>query len=129
LPLYVERDTLPLLRLRYVGDFSDAELSGFFHELEAILALPTRKVCLFDLRAATPGSAEQRQLQGAWIKRHQQALAKGFAAAAIVTDSALIRGAITAVFWISPLPFPSHVAPSLRAAEEWLAPYLKSLSR
>ena len=124
MPLYVDRETLPLLRLRYVGDFSDAELSEFLQKLEAVLAVPGRKVCLFDLSSATAGSAKHRQIQAAWIGKHEQALARGFAAAAIVTDSAIIRGAVTAVFWIRPLPFPTHVTASIASAEAWLRPYL-----
>jgi hypothetical protein len=124
LPLYVDRDTLPLLRLRYVGDYSDAELSEFLHKLDAVLELPGRKVCLFDLREATTGSATQRQLQGGWIVKQEKLLAREFAAAAIVTDSAIIRGAVTAIFWIRPLPFPTKVTATVRSAEEWLAPYL-----
>jgi hypothetical protein len=41
-----------------------------------------------------------------------------------VTDSAIIRGTVTAVFWIKPLPLPTHVASTLGAAERWLAPFL-----
>ena len=124
MPLYVDRETLPLLRLRYVGDYSDAELSQFLSKLEAVLALPGRKACVIDLSSAAAGSATQRQLHTAWIGKHEQALARGFAAAAIVTDNAIIRGTVTAIFWIRPLPFPTRVTATVASAEAWLRSYL-----
>jgi hypothetical protein len=129
LPVYVDRTTLPLLRLRYVGDFSDAELATFLRELEAVLELPGRKVAVFDLTEASAGSATQRQAQAAWIGKYERVLARDFAAAALVTDSAIIRGAVTAIFWIRPLPFPTRVTATVKSAEEWLAPYLSTLGR
>lgn len=124
MPLYVDQQSLPLLRLRYVGDYSDAELTVFLHKLDAILEVPGRKVCLFDLTAAGVGTATQRQTQGKWIAKNEKVLQREFAAAAIVTDSAIIRGAVTAIFWIRPLPFPTQVTATVQSAEEWLAPYL-----
>jgi hypothetical protein len=124
LPLYIDRESLPLLRLRYVGDYRDAELTEFLRKLEAVLELPGRKACLIDLSDATAGSATQRQMQASWISKHEKTLERDFAAAAIVTDSAIIRGTVTAVFWIRPLPFPTKVSATVKIAEEWLAPYL-----
>ena len=128
MPLLVDRSRLPELRLQYVGDYSDAELAVFLEELERVLQMPGRKVCVIDLRQAQPGSARQRQLQAAWIGKNELALSRGFAAAAIVTDSAIIRGTVTAVFWIRPLPFPTRVAATLATAEAWLAPYRAALA-
>ena len=127
MPLYVDRQALPLLLLTYVGNYTDDELLRFFAEIEAVLAMPGRKACLIDLRQATAGTARQRQLQGEWIRKHEDTLKRDFCAAAIVTDSALIRGTVTAVFWIRPLPFPSHVTGTLELAHNWLAPYLAGL--
>jgi hypothetical protein len=127
LPLQVERQTLPLLRLAYIDAYSDLELEQFLRALDAVLDLPGRKACLIDLTRAQAGSAKQRQMQGQWIKAHESVLERDFAAAAIVTDSTIIRGAVTAVFWIRPLPFPSHVAATVENAQAWLAPYLASI--
>ena len=123
----IDRKSLPMLQLRYVGDSSDAELTEFLSGLDELLKLPGRKVCVFDLTRATTGTPRQRQLQGAWIAKNEAALARSFAAAAIVTESAIIRGAVTAIFWIRPLPFPTRVVATLEAAETWLAPYRAAL--
>jgi hypothetical protein len=127
LPLLVDSTELPLLRLSYAGAYTDVELTSFLSALDAILESPGRKACLIDLLAAKPGSAKQRQMQGAWISAHEKELKGGFVAAAIVTDSAIIRGTVTAVFWVHPLPFPTHVAATLQQAGAWLAPYLAKI--
>jgi hypothetical protein len=92
--------------------------------MQATLKLPGRKACLIDLCSAKPGSAKQRNMQAKWIAGNEQAIAREFLAAAIVTDSAIIRGTVTAVFWIKPLPLPTHLAATVEAAEQWLAPFL-----
>lgn len=92
-----------------------------------LLKQPGRKVCLFDLTKATTGTARQRQTQAAWIGKNEEALARDFAAAAIVTDSAIVRGTVTAIFWIRPLPFPTRVVATLEAADAWLSPYRAAL--
>lgn len=116
-----------MLQLRYVGDYSDAELAEFLTGLDMLLKQPGRKVCLFDLTKATTGTARQRQTQAAWIGKNEEALARDFAAAAIVTDSAIVRGTVTAIFWIRPLPFPTRVVATLEAADAWLSPYRAAL--
>jgi stage II sporulation SpoAA-like protein len=128
-PLQVDRSNLPILRLHYIGEYSDAELIEFLNELTSVFALPGKKVCVIDLTHATPGSARQRKLQAEWIQKHEGALEEGFAAAAVVTDSAVIRGTVTAVFWLRPLPIPTHVAATVAAAERWLSPYVVSVRR
>ena len=127
MPLQVDRSDLPILRLHYIGDYTDAELFEFLRELSSLFAMPGKKVCVIDLTHAKPGSARQRKLQAEWIQKHEGALEEGFAAAAVVTDSAVIRGTVTAVFWIRPLPIPTHVAATVAAAERWLTPYVVSV--
>jgi len=117
------------LRLIYAGAYTDAELLQFLSEIDSALKVPGRKACVIDLTAAKAGTARQRGLQGEWIRTNEILLARDFAAAAVVTDSALIRGTVTAVFWIRPLPMPTHVTATVAEAEQWLAPFLSGLSK
>lgn len=128
MPIQLDRSRLPLLRIVYLGEYTDTELAQFLSELEAVLTLPGRKVGLIDLSKAVVSSATQRQQHGEWIARHEQQLRAQFSAAALVCDNPLIRGGITAVFWIRPLPLPSHVAANVQQAEHWLAPYLADIA-
>ena len=127
MPLYVDQSELPLLQLKYVGAYTDEELYQFLREVDGVLGHPGKKLGLVDLVGADPGTARQRRLHAEWISERKGLLARSFAAAAIVTDNALIRGTVTAVFWIAPLPLPTHVAASVARAQEWLAPYMAQL--
>ena len=127
MPLYVDQREMPLLHLRYVGAYSDDELSAFLQQLDAVLAQPGKKAGLVDLSEAAAASARQRRMHAEWIGDRKHLLARDFVAAALVTDNVLVRGTITAIFWIAPLPLPTHVASSVPHAQEWLAPYLARL--
>ena len=129
MPLYVDERELPLLHLKYVGAYSDEELYALLRQVEGVLARPGKKVGIVDLTLADAGTAKQRRVHAEWIGAHKRELAREFAAAAIVTDSALIRGTVTAVFWIAPLPLPTHVAATVERAQEWLLPYLESIRK
>ena len=128
LPLYVDQRALPLLQLRYVGDYSDDELQQFLQQMDAVLKLPGKKAGIVDLSDAVPGTAKQRRVHAEWIADRKPLLQRDFVAAAIVTDSAIIRGTVTAIFWIAPLPLPTHVTASMEQAEGWLEPYLAGLT-
>jgi hypothetical protein len=128
MPLLVDRTHLPELRLSYLGNYSDDELLAFLSELDDVLRVPGRKLCLIDLTGAKPGSARQRQLQAEWIRKNEAALQRDFAAAAIVTDNAIIRGTVTAVFWIRPLPFPTHIVATVPRADAWLTAHRSTLT-
>ena len=129
MPLFVERDALPIVRLKYVGLYSDAELERMLRELNAVLELPGKKVALLDLTKAKGASATQRQVQAQWIGTHDKQLRRDFVAAAIVADSAVIRGIVTAVFWIRPLPLPTEITQTIAKAEAWLAPHIAQLAQ
>jgi hypothetical protein len=127
LPIYVDQSALPVLRLTYAGSYSDTELLQFLSEVDTALKVPGQKVGLIDLTDAKPGSARQRRLQADWIRENEALLVRDVVAAALVTDSAVIRGTVTAVFWIRPLPMPSKIVATLQEAEKWLHSYLEKL--
>lgn len=128
MPLSLDQTALPLVRITYVEEYTDAELEGMLGELDALLQQSGDKVALIDLTKAKPGSAKQRQTHAQWIANQEAVISRKFAAAVIVTDSAIIRGTVTAVFWIRPLPIPTHITATAHQAEAWLAPYLARIA-
>lgn len=124
MPISVDSSKLPLLRIRYDGSFSDDELRDYLGVLDGVLKVAGKKVAIIDLRTAAAASANQRRLQAEWIKRNVDRLKTSFRGAAIITDSALMRGIVTAIFWIHPLPFPTEVVPDLASAQDWVKPHL-----
>lgn len=127
MPVRVDDWRLPLLRISYIGDYSDDELTAYLATLDRIIARPGRKVVLFDLLRATVSPANQRKRQAEWISAKEDVLRRDFAAGAIVLDNALLRGAVTAVFWICPLPLPTQIMSTNESALTWLRPYLDGM--
>lgn len=128
MPLHVDLENLPVLRLTYIGDFTDDELRDFLSAIEEALRLPGRKVAMIDLLRATAATSGQRKRQAQWIGANEPQLGRDFAATVIITDRALMRGIVTAIFWMHPLPHPTQVVASLDAATRWLAPHIAKLS-
>ena len=124
MPVRVDAWRLPLLRISYIGDYSDDELTTYLATLDRIIARPGPKVVLFDLLHATVSPAIQRKRQAEWICANEDVLRRDFAAGAIVLDNALMRGAVTAIFWVSPLPLPTEITSTVEEALAWLHPYL-----
>jgi hypothetical protein len=92
--------------------FADEDNRGLLDHLEALMndALRTSEKLFFitDLtlmREFAP--ALQRQTTGQWIKRTTDLARKTSVGGAQVTPSAVLRGIITAVFWIHPPPTPA----------------------
>jgi hypothetical protein len=124
-PLTIDTSELPLLRIAYLGDFSDGELEQFLAQLSVVVRRPGKKCGLIDLRGATNASARQRKRQARWIRDNVEVLERDVSAAVIVTDSAIMRGIVTAIFWIRPLPCPTQIEPTLVRGLAWIRPFLE----
>jgi hypothetical protein len=126
MPIVVDTSTLPLLKIRYDGPFSDEELERLFRALEGVLKRDGQMAAVIDLRTAVAPPANQRRAQGEWIHKNERKLGRKVMAAAIVTDSAIMRGVVTAIFWVRPLPCPTRVVPDLALAREWIEPFVQA---
>lgn len=126
MPITIDSSDPPLLRIRYDGAFSDGELHAYLTRLDEVVRTAGKKVALIDLRAAVGAPASQRRAQADWIRSHEHRLKRDVLAAAFVTENALIRGVVTAVFWIRPLPLPTTIVADMNSAKAWIEPYLRT---
>src|SRR5262249_48964677 len=65
-------------------------------------------------------TAVQRKRVSEFTKENPAGLAEAVIAAAIVSDSAVVRGLITAINWFAPPPFPQRIFAHRSEAEAWL---------
>jgi hypothetical protein len=77
----------------------------------------------------TRSTAKQRQMQADWIEQHKDFLGKRCAAVSFVVTSALVRGGLTAVLWMSSFPMPYKVFAALGEAEYWTRAKVESAKR
>lgn len=60
-----------------------------------------------------------RRLQAEWMKEHTELLRMLTGATAFVVPNSLLRGALTAVLWLAPLPMPVSLHENLDLALDW----------
>ncbi|MET0342122.1 MAG: hypothetical protein ABW252_14050 [Polyangiales bacterium] len=111
------------MQIAYIGDYSDAELETYLSTLQRIIRFPGRKVGLIDCCDATVATPSQRRRMADFITANEAILRRDFLACAIVLNNALLRGAVTAVFWLKPLPLPTEITGSVKEALAWLEPF------
>lgn len=110
----------PLVSIRMVGAADDATFGGYLAEYDGLLERKERYAIVIDALEAAPPSARQRSLQAAWMKDRQKKLAERCVGGGFAIGSPLVRGALTAILWVQPLPFPHSVHGSVRDAERWV---------
>jgi hypothetical protein len=116
----VDDSRFPLVVATYDGAVTDAEFDEYLKEItEKTFARPTRSVVIVDATRAVRPNPLQRKRQAEWLKTQEAALKKTNLGTAFVISNALIRGGLTAIFWIAPMPTPTTVVATYAQAEEW----------
>lgn len=103
--------------------FTQDEVDAHFDEVEAYFVrrnpnLPT--ALLADARGILSTNARQRQRVALAFERLSPVLGQRAVAHAIVMDSAVVRGALTAVFWIKRPPWPIQLFGTMEEADLWI---------
>lgn len=124
----------PLIVVRFVGATTDGEFREYLalleRNLEDSLGRGTTTAVAIDASDQPNAiSAAQRRIQADWIRAHYQSLATACVGTAFVAPTAILRGIITAVFWMQRLPYPYAVVGTLSEAEAWCAGQLAASPR
>ncbi len=120
MPSYrVDTSRPPLLRVHFDGVVDDDAFQRYIDELKAWVDRGERYAMLVDATSAgVPGSA-QRRMQTDFMESYQQKLKRLCVGAAFVIPAPLVRGALIAMLWVQPLPFPHKVVADVAAADAW----------
>ncbi|MCU0671301.1 MAG: STAS/SEC14 domain-containing protein [Myxococcota bacterium] len=116
----VDSSEWPFVRVTYVDSVDDAAFERYVQEQAALLERKEPYVVLFDARRSGMPTAKQRQRMARYMRDHETQLRRYCRRGAFVIESPLIRGALTAILWIQPLPFPHEVFASVEDAERFL---------
>ncbi len=116
----------PLVSIRFFGAADDATFGGYLAEYDRLLERNERYGILLDALESAAPSARQRSLQAAWMKERQGKLAERCVAGGFAIASPLVRGALTAILWLQPLPFPHSVHATVFDAENWVRSRMKA---
>lgn len=104
-------------------DHLDAQLI----EMRANRERRRKTVVVIDASLGLRPTPTQRKMQADWINEHRELLAATCLGIAFVIPSPLVRGALTAIFWIAQLPIPHTVHGTLASAIDWAAARLAAV--
>lgn len=124
MPFSYDDSRSPLLIITSTGDATDQEFDAYLTRMTQLLDRGQRYAILFDARHAGRPPPKQRQKQAEWMKTHAPSLRAHNAGIAFVIDNAIVRGALTAILWLSPMASPHRVVATMEQGEHWLTELL-----
>lgn len=123
--IQVDTRRWPLAVVTFVGTYSEDQFDLYLSEMDKVVARAGRRVLIYDATECGMVAASQRRKQADWMKKHAPSIRGNTAGIVFVLPSALLRGALTAIFWIHPLESPHAIVKDMAEAEararEWLA--------
>lgn len=119
MPILLDTSRSPILRVVFEGPTSDAEMRAHLEELTREIKARPMNTLMYDARRSTAPSAVQRQLQAAWMREQEGLIRSRSAGVAFVIDSALIRGALTAILWLQPMVTEHTIVATVEEAQRW----------
>ncbi|HYO55404.1 hypothetical protein [Archangium sp.] len=110
----------PLLILRVTGGMSDRQYGEFLDRSSTYVERGEKYVSITDLCQVGLPSAAQRQMQAAWIRKHDADLREWVLGNASIITSAPIRLTLSLIFHLSPPPMPHAAVANMDAALKYV---------
>lgn len=122
-PVSIKREDT-ILTITFERDLTDDEHSAHLAQLSEIIAQGKvgqvhKWVVLNEMRVFIQANAMHRRRQADWMHQHEEELRHRTAGVGFVLTSGLMRGGLTAVLWLAPLPCPHGVFSTLKEAQAW----------
>lgn len=114
-----DESRLPLVVVTFRGTASTAEFEEYLRLLRVNLGRRQPTAVVVDSRKMVTMSAAQRKRQAEWIDSNREDLLRFTRGTAFVINNPLMRGALTAIFWLTRYETPYVVVATLEEAEAW----------
>jgi len=109
----------PLVVLRWGRQYTDAEWAAVITRMGELIQRGPFGV-INDIRGGAAPTPVQRRTIASLYEEHDAAVRANFLAGALVGDSMLLRGVLTAMNWLRPAPHPVAIFGTIPAAETWV---------
>lgn len=119
MPIRIDLRRMPLVVVTWEGTCTDDEVEQYLTMMTEVVMRPDRRAVIYDASKAMLPSATQRRMQGVWLKEHESRIRYKTVGTAFVINSSIIRGGLTAVFWIQGLATQQLVCATLPEALSW----------
>lgn len=120
MPITLDRTRAPLNFLRFEGTNGDADFRRCFDECDEMLAANQRYGIVIDGTNSDGFTATQRSANANWFATRAPQLRRLCVGAAFSIRSPLVRGTLTAIMWLAPIPMPHTILPTASEAEAWV---------
>jgi hypothetical protein len=119
--IVVDQEFLPAIRVFHDGATTDEEFAAYLETLLVSMNGPKAgpRLLVIDATHSAATPATQRRLQADWMKQHAARIRDVTVGCAFIIPSGLVRGILTAILWIQPLPCPHEVVATLDEALAW----------
>lgn len=105
MPIEFDETKWPIVICKAVGDSTDEDISTYTQVLRSYLDRREHHVVVVDARNGKSLNSRHRRQVAEWNKANARSLSVYRGALILVTPSTLLRGMITAVYWLFPPPF------------------------
>lgn len=120
----IDSSRWPLVTVRFVGDLLEDEFDAYLRFLNANMERTEREsqmtAIVFDSRQVGRVLPSIRAKMTRWIQSNTAQTRRTCAGFGFVIDSQLVRGLLTAVLWVVPIPAPHAVTSTVTEAEDFL---------
>lgn len=110
----------PLLLVTWVGEADDREFDEYIAWLQRTNRMPGKRALLMDLSGGAKLPTAQLNKQAQQIKGDTALIANNSVGIAFVVQSLVTRTLLKSVLFVSPLPVPHVVVPSVADATAWI---------
>ncbi len=115
----IDEKRFPLVLVTFEGSVPNDQFEQYLRGMDRMLSRRQPNVTILDATRSDRSPAVQRKMQADWIKTNREALEQYSCGTAFVISSPLVRGVLTAILWMQPLPQGYTVVATLAEAEDW----------
>jgi hypothetical protein len=115
----------PLITIRYAAQVDERDFDQLLalldQNIQRTVRMRQKTAVIYDSRSGWSAPPAIRKKQADWMKKHADITRTNCVAIAFVMNSAVVRGVLTAVLWLSDMPTAYRVVGTVSEAEEWCA--------
>ena len=119
MPYIQDRSQFPLVIDVMSGESHDEDIARYIAAHKELLDRKQIYAAVLDARAGKMMSAPHRKQIADWLKSDKARLEQFHASLAFVAASAILRGILTAVYWVAPPPYPYKIFEHIDDAKTW----------
>ena len=119
MPMLRVDDAWPIVVFAGIEPVSADDIQSFLNGSDEVLKRKEPHAIIVDMSQMSPVNPDMRRKVAAWLAEHQEELKKYRLGSAIVVKSNVIRGIITAIYWLQPPPYPYSICSNRDEALAW----------